>query len=275
VRVSDSTRLTDAREPELNEETQVLGEGLADEEVVTRVLAGETPLYEIVMRRYNQRLYRVARAILGSDAEAEDVVQDAYVRAYANLSQFEGRARFSTWLTKIAVYEALLRRQRAGRLAPLETEEVSYEDTMPLNRQDPLSPEDAAYSGEIQTLLEETIDALPQDYRAVFMLREIEEMSTSETAESLGLSEENVKVRLHRARTMLREGLYSRVGAVSLAAFQFPAPRCNRVVEAVFKRIAQSPKLRLESTDRREVERAKSSTNKNWKICGNLLALLV
>jgi RNA polymerase sigma-70 factor (ECF subfamily) len=222
-------------------ESQVPGEVLADEDVVARVLAGETPLYEIVMRRYNQRLYRVARAILGSDAEAEDVVQDAYVRAYANLRQFEGRAKFSTWLTKIAVYEALSRRKRASRLAPLDEEKRPSEDTMPLHRQNPPSPEHAAYSGELQSLLERTIDALPDDYRSVFMLREVEEMSTSETAESLSLSEENVKVRLHRARAMLREGLYSRVGAGSLAAFQFPAPRCNRVVAAVFARIAPNP----------------------------------
>jgi RNA polymerase sigma-70 factor (ECF subfamily) len=219
-------------------EPEVQGEGLADEEVVARVLAGETLLYEIVMRRYNQRLYRVARAILGTDTEAEDVVQDAYVRAYANLRQFEGRAKFSTWLTKIAVYEALSRRKLAGRLAPLDADKEPFEDTMPLNRQDPLSPERAAYSGELQSLLESTIDALPEDYRTVFMMREVEEMDTAETAESLGLSEENVKVRLHRARAMLRHELFSRAGAGSFAAFQFPAPRCNRVVAAVFARIA-------------------------------------
>jgi RNA polymerase sigma-70 factor (ECF subfamily) len=219
-------------------EPEVQGEGLADEEVVARVLAGETPLYEIVMRRYNQRLYRVARAILGTDTEAEDVVQDAYVRAYANLRQFEGRAKFSTWLTKIAVYEALSRRKRTGRLAPLDEEKRPSEETMPLNRQDPLSPERAAYSGELQSLLESTIDALPEDYRTVFMMREVEEMDTAETAESLGLSQENVKVRLHRARALLRQELFSRAGAGSFAAFQFPAPRCDRVVAAVFARIA-------------------------------------
>lgn len=219
-------------------ESQVRGEGLADEEVVARVLAGETPLYEIVMRRYNQRLYRVARAILGSDAEAEDVVQDAYVRAYTNLRQFEGRAKFSTWLTKIAVYEALSRRKRADRLTPLDEEKRPSEDTMPPNRLSPASPERAAYSGEVQSLLENAIEALPEDYRTVFMLREVEELNTADTAESLGLSEENVKVRLHRARTMLREELFLRAGAGSYAAFQFPAPRCNRVVAAVFARIA-------------------------------------
>lgn len=211
-----------------------LAANLTDEQVVERVLAGDTAVYEILMRRYNQRLYRVARSILRDDAEAEDVMQDAYVRAYQNLKQFEGRSKFATWLTRIAVYEALARRGFRGRFEELDAQP----EGAPMN---PVStfrnPEQEASLTELRQVLEEAIQQLPESYRAVFMLRDIEQMSTAETAECLDLSEENVKVRLHRARGQLRELLYERVGASGQAAFQFLAPRCDRIVRAVLERI--------------------------------------
>ncbi len=211
-------------------------EGWSDEEIVARVLEGEVALFELIMRRYNQRLYRVARAILRDDSEAEDVMQDAYVRAYQHLSQFQGRARFSTWLTRIAIHEALARVRRRQRWPEsLEPEESS----MPSLSSAAPDPEYRASSSELQQLLEAAILKLPEAYRTVLVLRDVEEMSTAETAEAMGLSEENVKVRLHRAHGMLRRALFERVGASSTTAFLFNAARCDRVVSNVFARLAQ------------------------------------
>jgi RNA polymerase sigma-70 factor (ECF subfamily) len=211
-------------------------EGWTDEEVVARVLAGDTALFEIIMRRYNQRLYRVARAILRDDAEAEDVMQDAYVRAFRHLHQFEGRARFSTWLTRIAVHEALARIRRSGRFEDLESLVQSNGESMIASHLP--SPEQQVSTAELTGLLQEAVLALPDHYRAVLMLRDIEEMSTTDTAAALELSEDNVKVRLHRARALLRRELFARAGANASAAFPFMAMRCDRAVKAVFARIA-------------------------------------
>ncbi|HET9409399.1 MAG TPA: RNA polymerase sigma factor [Candidatus Sulfotelmatobacter sp.] len=217
---------------------QATQEGWTDEQVVERVLSGETPLYEVIMRRYNQRLYRMARAILRDDGEAEDVMQDAYVRAYQHLSEFEGRAKFATWLTRIAVNEALGRVRRRTRFQPLETPDESGENLMSTAESTTPSPERSAYDRELGGLLEQAVLQLPEDYRIVFTMREVEEMNTAETAECLGLTEENVKVRLHRARAMLRRELYEQVGAATAGAFQFHAVRCDRVVNQVFRTIA-------------------------------------
>ena len=212
-------------------------EPLSDEEVVARVLAGETSLFEIVMRRYNQRLYRVARAILRNDGEAEDVMQDAYVRAYEHLDQFAGRAKFSTWLTRIAVHEALSRQRRENRYQELEPMSESDGDPMDGFASMALTPEEQASNSEIRGLLEKAVETLPDAYRTVFVLRDIEEMSTTDTAHALEISEENVKVRLHRARALLRKTLYARAGMERKEAFNFHAVRCDRVVKNVFERI--------------------------------------
>ena len=212
-------------------------EPLSDEEVVARVLAGETGMFEMVMRRHNQRLYRVARAILRNDGEAEDVMQDAYVRAYEHLNQFAGRAKFSTWLTRIAVHEALARQRRGNRYQELEP--MSEREGDPMDRFASLTPnpEQQASNSEIRRLLEEAVDNLPDSYRTVFMLRDIEEMSTTDAADVLEITEENVKVRLHRARALLRKSLYARAGMQKKEAFNFHAMRCDRVVKNVFERI--------------------------------------
>jgi len=212
-------------------------EGWSDEAVVERVRAGETALFEIIMRRYNQRLYRVARGILRNDAEAEDVMQDAYVRAYQYLYQFEGRAKFSTWLTRIAVHEALARSQRQARYSEIDSMADHNGDSLPFLASRAPSPEHDASAAELRGLLEKAIAGLPDNYRTVLMLRDVEEMSTSETADCLSISEENVKVRLHRARAILRRELYGRTGAASASAFRFEAPRCDRVVRHVMARL--------------------------------------
>jgi RNA polymerase sigma-70 factor, ECF subfamily len=212
-------------------------EPLSDEEVVARVLAGETGMFEILMRRHNQRLYRVARAILRNDGEAEDVMQDAYVRAYEHLDQFAGRAKFSTWLTRIAVHEALARKHRGNRYQELEP--ISEREGDPMDRFASLAPnpEQQASNSEIRRLLEEAVEKLPDVYRTIFVLRDIEEMSTTDAAEVLDISEENVKVRLHRARGLLRKNLYAHAGMARKEAFDFHAVRCDRVVKNVFERI--------------------------------------
>lgn len=209
---------------------------VSDEEVIARVRAGEIELYEIIMRRHNQRLYRVARSIPRDDNEAEDVMQDAYVRAYEHLDQFAGESRFATWLTRIAVHEALRcarRHNRFQEMAPGKREGQNmdaFKTTAP-------DPEQQAQRRELETLLETAIETLPVTYRTVFVLREIEGLSTTETAESLGLREETVKTRLFRSRALLRRELFTRAGAVSSRAFQFQAPRCDRVVAKVLARM--------------------------------------
>ena len=219
---------------------QARSEDWSDEQVVARVLAGETALYELLMRRHNQRLYRVARAILRDDAEAEDVMQDAYVRAYQNLASFEGRAKFSTWLTRIAVNEALARSQRRNRFQSLDGSDSSQGDPMKTPTSPDRSPEQQSYDRELSGVLEKAVLSLPDDYRMVFVLRDVEGMSTEETAQSLSLTQENVKVRLHRAHAKLRKELFDMVGPTAAQCFQFHAVRCDRVVRGVFNTLGWS-----------------------------------
>jgi RNA polymerase sigma-70 factor (ECF subfamily) len=196
-------------------------------------------MFEIIMRRHNQLLYRVARAILRNDSEAEDVMQDAYVRAYEHLDQFAGRAKFATWLTRIAVHEALARQRRANRYQELEP--MSEREGDPMDRFASLAPdpEQQASNSEVRRLLEESVEKLPDAYRTIFILRDIEDMSTTDAADVLEITEENVKVRLHRARALLRKSLYARAGMERKEAFNFHAVRCDRVVKNVFERIQQ------------------------------------
>lgn len=212
---------------------------LTDEELVQCVLAGEKQMFEILMRRYNQRLYRVTRAILRNDAEAEDVVQEAYVRAYQHLNQFAGRSSFATWLTRIAIYEALGRVRSRKKIEEIDAMDEPRRDSVQQLSVRDATPEQAASGSEVRSLLERSIDALPDTYREIFMLREVEEMSTSETAQCLGITEENVKTRLHRARALLRKEIYARAGATSSTAFQFMGARCDHMVESVMRRIAE------------------------------------
>jgi RNA polymerase sigma-70 factor, ECF subfamily len=210
---------------------------LSDAEIVARVCDGETSLFEVLMRRHNQRVYRAARAIVKDEAEAEDVMQQAYINAFVHLKQFESRAQFSTWLTRITIYEALARRRKQRPEETLGINDDDIDDAAGSMRTSDVSPERQAYSGELGRMIEDAVDALPETYRSVFMLREVEGLSTSETAEGLGVGEEAVKTRLHRARAMVRRTLTDRLGGSASLAFQFHAPRCDRVVAAVLSEI--------------------------------------
>lgn len=210
---------------------------LRDEEVVQRVLAGETALFEILMRRYNQRLYRISRSILQDEGEAEDVMQDAYVRAYEHLYQFAGKAAFSTWLTRIAIHEALARKRRRRRTEELDAIQEVRGDSMPFLKSSDPDPEAKAAQSHLRELLENAIEGLPEAYRIIVVMREVEEMGVAETAENLGLSEAVVKTRLHRAHAMLRRNLHSRARGRIADLYAFHATRCDRVVKAVFERI--------------------------------------
>jgi RNA polymerase sigma-70 factor (ECF subfamily) len=226
-------------------------EALSDEEVVARVLRGETATFEILMRRHNQRLYRASRAILRDDSQAEDVVQDAYVRAYQYLRQYSGPAKFGAWLLRIAVNEALARLRGRKRFEQPSATEESEVDRMDRFASTEPNPEQQASGAEIRKLLEQSIDALPDAQRTVLMLRDVEELSTTETAEALGISEQNVKVRLHRARALLRKNLYAQSSAGKKQAFAFLGPRCDRMVRIVLlaiHRLGQDGQGREKST---------------------------
>lgn len=208
---------------------------LSDEQIVEKVLAGQTALFEVLMRRHNERLYRAARAIIKDESEAEDIMQQAYVNAYTHLRQFDGRSQFSTWLTRIAVHEALARARRRGRYTSMDTED-SW-DPIAMTTAPTPDPERLAFSGEIGALMESVIDRLPDGAREVFVLRAVEGMSTQEVAAALDVSEAVVKTRLSRARAALRRELSAQLEAAASDRFRFLRPRCDRVVAAVLARI--------------------------------------
>ena len=208
-----------------------------DEEIARRVLAGETALFELLMRRHNQLVYRAVRPLLRDESEVEDVMQQAYVQAYAALAQFAGRAQFRTWLVRIAVHEAMRRVHRARRHAQLG---VLGEDEVPA---DPAAtpPPDRAANRELKTLLEGAIDALPPIYRQVFVLREVEGLDTRDTAIALEVTEDVVKTRLRRAKMHLHRRLAAVAAAELGRTFAFQAPRCDRVVHAVLALLRAGP----------------------------------
>jgi len=213
---------------------------LAEFELVARMRRGDEAALRAVIKRNNQRLFRLARGILKDDGEAEDAVQEAYVRAFTHLSDFRGEARFATWLTRIVLNEALGRLRARRPLVPW-TEETEAEAEgrivqFPVIATQP-DPERAMAQHEIRHLLERAIDALPDAFRVVLIARVIEEMSTAETAELFGLRPETVKTRLYRARDMLRKDLEQQVGPVLADTFPFNGARCDRMVGAVIARL--------------------------------------
>ena len=204
------------------------------------VLAGDVALYELIMRRHNQRLFRLARTtVLRDDAEAEDVMQDAYVRAFEKLDQFRGHSRFSTWLARIALYEAMARQRKGRRVVALGAEGARPEDAYqrPGDTSERRSPESDAFNSELRRALEHAVDSLPESLRLAFVARHVEDMSTVEAAEALGVSPSALKVRLHRARERLRAELERRVGIATPELFEFGGKRCDRVVARVLERI--------------------------------------
>jgi RNA polymerase sigma-70 factor (ECF subfamily) len=201
----------------------------SDEDVIRQVLAGQTAMFEILMRRYNERVYRAARAIVRDEHEVEDVMQQAYVNAFTHLRHFHGAARFSTWLTRIAINESLASVKR--RSTHCRFDEMAAPAESPLRVAE--DPERHAVVSELRAHLEAAIDRLPDATRAVFMLRAVEGLSTAEAASCLGVSEDVVKTRLSRARGALKRLLVARSGAAAADAFRFYRPRCDRVVAAV------------------------------------------
>ena len=205
----------------------------SDDDIIARVQGGDIDAFELVMRRYNQRLYRTVRAILREDDETVDVMQEAYVNAFTHLSDFSGRARFSTWLTRIAVHEALARLRKRKRLEPLDA--TDSEERLMVSPV--IGPEHRASDGELRVLLEQAVEGLPEAFRTTFMLRSVEQLSVAETAEILGIPEETVKTRHHRARERLQNMLSERVGGALPELFGFHRPVCDRVVANVLERL--------------------------------------
>lgn len=205
---------------------------LDDAEVVRRVRAGETGLFEVLVRRHDQRVYRTVRSILRDEGEVEDAMQQAWLQAYLHLGDFAGLSAFSTWLVRVAANEALQRLRRRG---PLSVAPGDEEDAVDPRAED---PEERAASREAVRLVERAVDRLPASYRTVFVLRDVEGLSTADAAAALGIGEDAAKVRLHRARSLLRESLAEIVDGAAPEAFPFLAPRCNRMVAAVMSGIA-------------------------------------
>jgi len=215
-------------------------DGLDDKELADRARQRDENAIRAITRRYNRRLYRVARAILRNDADAEDVVQETYVRAITGLENFRGEAGLGTWLTRIAMNEALgrLRRQRPTVDWESHAEGRLHAEII----QFPLSaaaadPERVMAQSQIRNVLEQSIDALPDAFRLVFVARIVEGMSIEETAELLALKPETVKTRLHRARTLLRDTLEKQLGPALTETFPFDGARCERMTEALVRRL--------------------------------------
>lgn len=213
--------------------------GTGDTELVARARARDEAAIRCIMQANNRRLYRIARGILRNDGEAEDVVQETYVRAFTHLDSFRGDSSLATWLARIAMNEALgrLRRQRPNvdwtTLPPgtLEAQIIAF----PLSA--PSDPEKTMAQREIQHVVEHAIDDLPEAFRIVFITRVIEGMNVEETADILGLKPETVKTRLHRARAMLRDNVEKKIGPIVMEAFPFAGKRCERLTEAVLLRL--------------------------------------
>jgi RNA polymerase sigma-70 factor (ECF subfamily) len=203
---------------------------LDDPTLVDRARRHDRAAFGLIIKRYNQRLYRVARAVLDDDTEAEDVVQQTYIHALTHLSEFRGDARFSTWLTRIALNEALTRRRQKRTAVDIETLEAM---TAPFcaRRAD---PEEATAIAEIRHLLDRAVDGLPESFRIVFIMRDVEGMSIEETALLLGLRPETVKTRLYRARRLLRLALQDKLAIVFTDVFPFAGARCDRLTRCVF-----------------------------------------
>jgi RNA polymerase sigma-70 factor (ECF subfamily) len=217
-------------------------DALEDSELVGLARQKVDGAFRIIMQRHNRRLYRIARAVLRNDSEAEDAVQEAYVLAFTNLGEFRGDSSLATWLSRIVLNEALgrIRRRRpAADMAKPASRSASQAEIIPFPLSSPqLDPERSMAQRQIQLLLEQAIDKLPDDFRIVLVARVIEEMSIEETAALFGLRAETVKTRLHRARKLLRDALEKQVGSVLSDAFPFDGTRCARVTDEVLRRLA-------------------------------------
>jgi len=220
-------------------------EGLSDADLVVQIIAGDEAAFTLLMRRYNQTLYRTARSILKDDAEAEDAVQEAYLLAYRAMPGFRGEAKLSSWLVKIVVNESIARarkRTRRAEVIHLDGETLADIEAAEghMNEATPEQPERAALQAEARRLLEAKIDKLPDAFRTVFVLRALEEMTVEETAASLGINEATVRTRYFRARSLLREALAREIDFAFDRAFSFAGERCDRIVAGVLRRLKDS-----------------------------------
>ena len=215
-----------------------------DTELIARAASGDARAFEALMRRYNRMLFRTARAILRDDAEAEDALQEAYLQAYGSLASFRAEAKLSTWLARIVANEALMRlrkQTRRAEIVPMQSADApEVEQVMDTDMDN--APDTRAARGEIRRLLEAQIDALPETYRTVFMLRAVEELSAEETAAVLEIPAATVRTRLFRARSLLREALAQKIDVACEDAFSFAGERCDRVVASVLARLSPTKK---------------------------------
>ena len=210
---------------------------VSDNEVIARILTGERNLYSVLVRRYNQRLYRVAMSIINDDSEAEEAMQVAYIKAFENLGKFEHKAAFSTWLMRILINECLLRTKKRKQSLTMNDDMIENEIHQRFTDQ-VQTPLASMLNSELKIVMEKAISQLPDKYRTIFIMRELENMSIAETQECLNLSEVNVKVRLNRAKAMLRNSLTSLYKKEDLLSFHLS--RCDRISDNVMKQIERS-----------------------------------
>ncbi len=213
----------------MNAANQIDNSDLTDEEIISRILAGEHDWYERLMRKYNTRLYRIAMSIINDDMEAEDIMQTAYINAFLNLSNFKNKSAFSTWLTRILINESLLHKKRKVKGLQILAEQRLSES----HNETPLK---TFMNKELKLILEKAVSSLPEKYRMVFVMREVQQLSTSETMEVLNLGESNVKLRLTRAKEMLRNELSS---YKTDQLFEFNLIRCDRIAHFVMAKIKE------------------------------------
>lgn len=209
-----------------------------DETVIARIRAGDAAAYEIIMRRYNRRLFRVTRSILRDDDDAQDAMQEAYVRAFTRLADFAAPGSFGAWLTRIAVNEALMRKRKDQRFEHVDAAAADEDDAMSQTPAPGAGTEELAANDELRHLIEVAVDRLPDNCRTVFVLRAIEQLSIEETASHLDIPPATVKTRFHRARGLMQQALAVHIGAAGLHTFDFAGARCDCMVAAVLARVA-------------------------------------
>ncbi len=214
----------------------VFSESTSDTELVLHAASGDDKAFEIIMRRHNRLLFRTARSILSNDADAEDALQEAYLRAWRGLGGFRAEAKLSTWLVRIVINQALGRlRRKSCQIIPLDTvmDPFQFEVEASLAEGSDRRPEQMAMRAELRRIMEARIDQLPAKYRTVFMLRAVEEMTAEEVSQALKIPEATVRTQFFRARSLLREGLASDIDTTLEDAFSFDGDRCDRIVKNV------------------------------------------
>lgn len=231
---------------------QLVGDmrGTRDSVLLEQAWQGDAAAFDTLIRRHDKHLYRIARSVLSDDHEAEDAVQESYIRAFTGLRDFRGAASLRTWLTRIVLNEAIRRRRRRRSMVNLDALHAAQERTRRPMHSSSLTardrdPERSAAHSQIRKTLEQAVDNLPVAFRAVFVMRDVEEISTGDTAKLLGIREETVKTRLHRARRMLRESLGEQLALALKDIFPFDKPRCDALVQRLLDQLGLRATMRL------------------------------